>query len=254
MAKNHLFVRDDVLPSYWANAIQEFISTLAANLRVSRFNATTVEVVAGAADAQVAVGIDGLWRLRSATVQRAHPAGAAGVYGVFAVAKAEDIDAIPDPYTDNTDYSFDLRVEAPGAEPTIVPGTVDAFRKIGETVWDGAAIRFVRSLQSDGRFEAPAITGEESAPLKIIRGIVLSGGATLEGSGFASSRLSTGKFLVNFTTDFSDLPSVAPTLLTSSQGWTATLENLVAGQTEVWISAANVFVDASFSFIAVGPA
>jgi hypothetical protein len=145
MPKHHEFVRDEVLPSWWANAVQEGLSTVSPNFRLRRVNGTTIEIQAGTGDDQVGLSIDGLWRWRTTTVQRSVGAGPAGVYGVFAVGAANDIDEEPLPFTDNTIYPFGLRIEAPGEEPDLIDG-VAVFRKIGEVVWDGAAITRVRQL------------------------------------------------------------------------------------------------------------
>lgn len=142
--RHHPFVRDEVFPSYFANALQAFLSSAAFGLRLRRVNATTVEVVAGPSEDIAAVAIDGNMRHREATVQRAHPGGGAGTYPVFLVAKEDDIRSVPAPFSDFTDYSFDLRIEPPAGTPAIVPGTVDVFRKLGEIVWDGAAITAIR--------------------------------------------------------------------------------------------------------------
>ncbi|MCA1571253.1 MAG: hypothetical protein LC798_13220 [Chloroflexi bacterium] len=113
-------------------------------MRLRKAAVGTIEVTAGASDDLAGLAVDGNMRYREATVQRAHPGGAAGTYPVFAVMKEDDIRSSPLPYSDFTDYTFDLRIEPVGGTPAIVPGTVDGFRKIGEVVWDGAAITDVR--------------------------------------------------------------------------------------------------------------
>jgi hypothetical protein len=154
MAKMNSFVRDDVLPSWWANSIQEHIAGLVANLRLTLLNATTVRATAvstDSADVQASIGVDGLWRRVSANVDRAHPGGAAGKYDVFVTAKNNSIGSVPLPGTDNTDYAFALAIVATGGTPAIVPGTVDVFRKVGECWWDGAAITRLEPWTGDRR-------------------------------------------------------------------------------------------------------
>lgn len=146
MPKDFSFVRDDVLPSFWANAIQEFLSGLNAGIHLEQASDTMVEIPAGTGNDLVAISIDGLWRYRSSTVQRSHPGGAADTYPVFVTCKNNDIRTIPQPFSDFTDYAFDLAVTAPDGTPAIVPGVVDHFRKIGEVEWDGARITKVRQL------------------------------------------------------------------------------------------------------------
>jgi hypothetical protein len=146
MAKHHQFARNDVFPSWWPNAIAEQVGVLVENFELRKATDTTIEVPAAASDDLVVVGIDGKWRFRSTTVSRAHPGGASGVYPIFVVAAENVIVGTPLPFTDNTNYAFDLRIEAPGGTPAIVPGTVDFFRKVGEAVWDGTKITRVRQL------------------------------------------------------------------------------------------------------------
>lgn len=148
MAKTKTFARDEVYPSWFPNAIQEYVSTIAANLELRKNSATAIEVPAGAASGQVSVGVDGRWRYRSATVTRSHPGGAAGTYDVYVVAADQNIVNTPLPFTDATNYAWDLRIVASGATPPISAGVVDVFRKIGEVEWDGAAITDV--IQTEG--------------------------------------------------------------------------------------------------------
>lgn len=147
MQEHYPFVRDDILPSFWANAIQRLLSNyVAPNFRLTQQDATHVQVVAGANEDAAVIVIDGNWRWNEATVSRAHPGGAAATFDVFVTAKANAIVNAPAPFTDNTDYSFALAIVAAGATPPIVAGTVDLFRKIGELTWDGAAITSVTQL------------------------------------------------------------------------------------------------------------
>lgn len=132
------FARDEILPSWWANRIQDRIA--AARFRLRRVSATTIEAVAGANDEASGLNVQGQWRFRETNVQRAHPGGAAGTYLVFVTAKAQAISNSPLPNTDNTDYAFDLAIVADGTTPAIVAGTVDVYRRVGRLTWDGAAI------------------------------------------------------------------------------------------------------------------
>lgn len=141
MQQHHTFIRDEVLPSYFANRLQDRMAPL-SNLRLRRFNATTIEIPAGANDDAVVVNIGGgRWRMVEATVQRAMAGGAAaGAYDIFVTAKDNDIRAVPEAYSDFTDYTFALAIVAAGATPAIVAGAVEIYRKVGSLTWDGAAI------------------------------------------------------------------------------------------------------------------
>lgn len=166
------FARDDVLPSYWPNNLQKFLSSAVVNFRLRQVagSETTVEVPASGSEAS-AIALNGPIRFNTATVSRAHPGGAAGTYPVFVTAKANDIRNAPLPYSDFTDYSFALDIEAPGGTPAIVAGVVDMYRQVGEVVWDGVRITAVRQLVGTERVTdpvAPTATTPEETPLRVI--------------------------------------------------------------------------------------
>lgn len=140
MQEHWTFIRDDILPSWWANAIQRFIGVGAFGFRLAQDSDTIISVPAGPDDEAAAIGIDGRWRWNEATVTRAHPGGPAGEYPIWVVTAANDVDNVPEAGTDNTDYAFDLRITAPEVEPALLPGTVDHFRQVGVAVWDGDRI------------------------------------------------------------------------------------------------------------------
>lgn len=140
MLEHHAFARKDVLPSWWANAIQRFLSVAAPAFQLSLQDATHIQVIAGSDMAAACIAIDGAWRWNETTVNRAHPGGAAGSWDVYVVAAANDIESTPEPGTDDTDYAFDLRIEKSGTTPTIEAGVVDIYRLVGNLVWSGAAI------------------------------------------------------------------------------------------------------------------
>jgi hypothetical protein len=127
------------LPSTWVNSLMEFVSTLSANLVVSRANNNTVQVVAGTANDQVIVGIMGRWRYNTATVQATHPGGAAGTYDVYVTAADNDFSAA-DP-ADSTNYAFGLAVRATGSPPATA-----LYRKVATLDWDGGQITGITPL------------------------------------------------------------------------------------------------------------
>lgn len=150
--RHRTFARGEVFPSYIVNTVLAGLSTLDHNFRIVRVNDTTIEVPAGADDAMAAISVDGNLRWRESPAQAAHPGGVAGTYDIFVTASANDIDAIPAPNTDNTDYAFALTIVASGG----TPGGVDHHRKVGSLVWDGAKITAI--VPEVGRsVRAPAI-------------------------------------------------------------------------------------------------
>lgn len=140
MQQEHLFIRDEVLPSWWANAIQSFLSLAAFGFQITQTDATHISVTAGANDQAAIIAVEGLWRWIEATLTVAHPGGAAGTYPVFVTAAANNIVSTPAAYTDDTNYAFGFVIATPGSTPVIVPGTVDVFRQVGWVVWDGSQI------------------------------------------------------------------------------------------------------------------
>lgn len=147
MSQYFPFVRDDVLPSFWANRIQDVISGLMPAMWLRVASQSSVQVTYGpsagdddASNEVIAIPIEGLWRYRTTPVTRA-VGGAAGRYRVWATTGPNDITNTPDPFTDDTDYSFDLDVRAVGSgAPTEVPGSVEHWRILGELQWDGSRI------------------------------------------------------------------------------------------------------------------
>src|SRR5690349_7522876 len=96
----HSFARDEVLPSYWVNRIQDRLGPL-SNVRLVQASATTVQVPAGAGDDAAAISIEGRWRFNEAAVSVAHPGGAAGAYDVYVTASDQNVVSSPVPNTDN---------------------------------------------------------------------------------------------------------------------------------------------------------
>lgn len=158
MNQMHLFVRDDVLPSWWANAIQRTLSVMTDNFSVVIADGTHIQIPAAAGDGAAVTTIEGRWRYSEATVGPvAHPGGAANLYPMFITAADNDIESSPAPFTDDTNYSFGLQILAPGATPTTA-----LFRQIGTVIWSGTKILAVR--QTVGR---PLDVGWNPGDLKL---------------------------------------------------------------------------------------
>jgi hypothetical protein len=143
MSVLHEFKREERLPSYFVNRIQDFLSAAHTDLRVTLKSPTEVEVVPVEPYGIAAIDLEGRWRFRTTAVSRAHPGGAAGTYMVWAVGTDQDVTESPKPFTDETDYEFDLRMTS-GADPSGVG--VEIFEKIAELDWNGAAITALRQV------------------------------------------------------------------------------------------------------------
>lgn len=140
MTQHRSFAYSDRLPVAFADPIQEFISMMHGNFVVTLANPTTLQVVAGTDNLQVAIGINGRWRYNTATVTAAHPGGSAGSYDVYVTASDNvftPTGAPPGspPETDSTVYTFALAIRATGSPPTTA-----LYRKIGTCTWSGSAI------------------------------------------------------------------------------------------------------------------
>lgn len=137
----HEFAREERLPSYFMNRLQDFLSSARTDLRLTRKNNTEVEVAPVEPYGIAGIDLQGLWRFRDTAVSRVHPGGGAATYTVWAVGLKQDVVEVPKPFTDETDYSFDLRITN-GANPA--GAGVEVFEKIGEIDWDGVKITAVR--------------------------------------------------------------------------------------------------------------
>jgi hypothetical protein len=141
----------DVFPASLLDALEEYVSTLAANIVLSQTSTTAVKVAGGTGNGQAALGISssataGVWRYITADATASHPGGAAGTYDVLAIASANDFAGAGD--TDNTDYRFGLQIVAAGGSGsgTLFGKPVTAWRKIGIVEWSGTAITNVTQL------------------------------------------------------------------------------------------------------------
>ncbi|MGH2939840.1 MAG: hypothetical protein ACRDPE_17145 [Solirubrobacterales bacterium] len=141
MPRMHEFGREERLPSYFMNRLQDFLSGARTDLRVTLKDATHVEVIPVEPYGIAAIDLQGLWRFRDTAVSRAHPGGAAGTYTVWAVATKQKVVEAPKPFTDESVYDFDLRITN-GANPN--GAGVEVFEKIAEVDWDGVAIIALR--------------------------------------------------------------------------------------------------------------
>lgn len=197
--RHHAFIRDEILPSWWANAIQVPLSALAPNFHVRRLNATTLRVPAGAGSAVAAISIEGLWRWSEANVDVSHPGGAAGLYRVFATAVENDIVSTPDPNTDLTDYSFGLSIRPDGSTPNIVAGVVDVFTEVATVQWDGSAITAI--AQSRNSVAAAQLEDE----------LVSGSGAVV------ATRQPGGGFLLSLAADSIGATELAPGAVTNTE-------------------------------------
>jgi microcystin-dependent protein len=131
------------IPQDFLDALQEFVSTAAPNLSLVVAGANTVQIIAGTGNAQVSLGINGLWRYVSGTVN-ATVTGAAGTYDIFATTGANSFavnPSPPPPEVDNTDYTFALTVVAHGQTPGVAN-----YRKIAEVIFDGTRITSLRQM------------------------------------------------------------------------------------------------------------
>jgi hypothetical protein len=94
---------------------------------------------------------------------------------------------------------------------------------------------------------------------KIIYGLVQSNGDALEGTGFQSSRVSKGVYTIDFTQDFSNIPSVQ-VIPVGDNDSTWNIKNPFiktpnSGQCIVYFyntSSPPTLKDSKFSFIAIG--
>jgi len=94
---------------------------------------------------------------------------------------------------------------------------------------------------------------------KIIYGLVQNNGNVLEGTGFQSSRVSKGLYTIDFTQDFSNIPSVQVIPVGEDNNVWYTKNPFIktpnSGQCIVYFystSSPSTLQDSKFSFIAIG--
>lgn len=192
--RHHPFPREAVFPSWWANAIQQYIAGMATDLRLSRVNATTIQVAPRPPHDRAAIAIDGRWRYIDAAVQRSYPGGT-GTFDVWAVTITNDVTNSPDPYTDHTDYAFDLRITATGVNPS---GTgVGLYEKIGELDAVSGSITALRQTHGS------------------IPGAMLTDGVLTNSGRVAKTRQPDGSFLLDLVDDSVTAEHLAPDLRSS---------------------------------------
>jgi len=140
MAQNVPLSTGDPAVQAFFRATQEMLSGASVNVEVTLLNPTTVQIAAGASEAQVSLAIQGKYRYIAAAVQRAHPGGPAGLYDLFATALASD------PTTGapaGLDYSFALAIVPAGSAPS----GAAIYRRLRSLLWDGSAITAITRLE-----------------------------------------------------------------------------------------------------------
>jgi microcystin-dependent protein len=134
------------VPESFFDALQEFISTLATNFQLTLAPGVSnqVQVVAGTGNAQVGIGIEGLWRYNSATVTT-QVTGAAGTYDLFVTCADNSFitnPSPPPPESDQTNYAFNLTAVVTGQTPSSVAHS----RRVGQAITDGTRIVALRQM------------------------------------------------------------------------------------------------------------
>lgn len=129
-------------PADYSRALEQFIG-LFSNLVIHQVSATVIGVAAGANNAQVSLGIEGLWRWNNAEVQATHPGGAAGSYDIVATTTANAFTTGTEEEEDHTSYNWALQIVPTGTIPS--GGGIAATRKLGTLTWSGTAITKIES-------------------------------------------------------------------------------------------------------------
>lgn len=155
LAEEDIFAREQVFPSWFANAIQKFLSASSPQFALTRQDATHVQCVAGAAQEAQLISVAGKWRWIEATINRAHPGGAAGTYDIYVGAANNKVTGGG---VDETNRAFVLRIVEAGKTPAIEAGIVDIFRKVGSCIWSGTEITSI--AQTVGAVETLAKPGD----------------------------------------------------------------------------------------------
>lgn len=117
----------------------------------------------------------------------------------------------------------------------------------------GANFVQVRDIASASSFPIVVSAQPTTSGLFIVRGTINASGTKVAGEGFTSTRLSTGRYAVTFTTNFLDLPTVTGTVQVNpgNQGVFSVSGVSTSGfTTELFLN--NGIIDSLMSFIAIG--
>lgn len=160
-----------------------------------------------------------------------------------------------------TDRVFGLWNDSPGSARTdfVLGGAARLVITSGGTVGIGTtaptAMLDVRGdirLGPAGQFRAAS--GDES--LRIVRGVISEGGAIITGSGFSVSHPSEGNYVITFNNSFSAPPAVTATAELGSFTAFAMTDGVTAAAATIAVinkQQADLYVDETFHFIAIGP-
>lgn len=161
MTKYRDFAPGQPLPADFPDALCEFLgaAALSFQLIIKPGAPTTLQVPAGAGNAQASIAINGCWRYNSANVERASPGGSAQTFDVYVTGSANVFVISGDHEVDNTDYAFGLAIMASGHAPT----GVDLSRKVGTAVWDGSEFTSVTQTAPPLQSFTPADIGAATA-------------------------------------------------------------------------------------------
>ena len=196
MAKYDDLDTGSVFTARWTDAIQEFTGTLVAGLRLSLSAANTVSVAASTGNDQVAIGVNGLYRYRSATTTLAI-SGATGTYDLYATVSANNFSP-----SDTTDYNWYLAFVASGASAptgnTPNAQAITATRKIGEVDWDNTASKITGLRQLTGAVDV-TLPITPTAPSAAVVPFTVRGAASQTGNllQIGSSSSATDRVTVN---------------------------------------------------------
>lgn len=156
MSKHRQLSYGSPIPQDFLDALQEFIGMQHSNLQLSVLApgsvsqpANQVQVTAASGNGQVGIAINGLWRYVSASPPPISITGTPGTYDIFACTGNNSFATNPSPppaEIDSTDYTFTLQALVQGSTPTSPPN----YRKIGECVFDGTRITYLRQTLGGG--------------------------------------------------------------------------------------------------------
>lgn len=152
------------MPADWFQTLMEFVGSISQGTSMTLQSATTVQIVAGPGNDQVALAIEGKWRYISATVSTAHPGGTAGTYYVWAIASANQFTP-GNPEIDTTDYTFGLAITS-GAAPTgsYAGRAIAHTRRVAALTWDGATVTSIQALVGGAPVQLAPIDGPAGTP------------------------------------------------------------------------------------------
>jgi hypothetical protein len=235
--KFHDLDTGDVFPAWWTDALQELLGSYASSNFELSWDADSIDLAAGAGDAQVGLAIDGLWRYITAPIVVAPLGGVARDLDLYAVCSENNIAG----EDDDTDYSFGLRLVESAATPsgTHNGNAISNHRKVATAHWDGAAFdRLETDIPSRNALWRDLLAQGDAADIFTMLGVSAFVQTLLNDADAATARATLGLTIGTDVQGYdADLAALAAVVTTAYGRSFLALADASAAQTLIGMSA-----------------